>query len=83
MSPIFRFVTQRFKSFPSDLPRARWRNLTCVECLWMIKPMVVGFSFYWRLIRLWVWNLRTLAQFQGSEMSPGLFQDFMDGYIKP
>ena len=28
-------------------------------------------------------DLRTLAQFQGSEMSPGLFQDFMDGYIKP
>ena len=28
-------------------------------------------------------NLITLAQFQESEMSPGLFQDFMDGYIKP
>ena len=24
-----------------------------------------------------MWDLRTLAQFQGSEMSPGLFQDFM------
>ena len=23
----------------------------------------------------------TLARFQGSEMSPGLFQDFIDGYI--
>ena len=30
-----------------------------------------------------VWDLITLAQFQGCEMSPGLFQDFMDGYIKP
>ena len=30
----------------------------------------------------WVGNLKTLAQFQGSEMFPGLFQDFMDGYIK-
>ena len=29
------------------------------------------------------WDLRTLAQFQGSEMSSGLFQDLMDGYIKP
>ena len=28
-------------------------------------------------------DLITLAQFQGSEMCPGLFQDFMDGYIKP
>ena len=25
-------------------------------------------------------DLRTLAQFQGSEVAPGLFQDFMDGY---
>ena len=27
-------------------------------------------------------DLRTLAQFQGSEMSAGLFQSFMDGHIK-
>ena len=30
-----------------------------------------------------MWDLITLAQFRGSEMSPGLFKDFMDGYIKP
>ena len=30
-----------------------------------------------------MWDLRTFAQFQESEMFPGLFQDFMDGYIKP
>ena len=29
-----------------------------------------------------MWDLRTLAQFLGNEISPGLFQDFMDGYIK-
>ena len=29
-----------------------------------------------------MWNLGTLAQFQGSEISPGLLQDFTDGYIK-
>ena len=28
-------------------------------------------------------DLITLAQFQGSEMSQGLFQDFMDGHINP
>ena len=28
-------------------------------------------------------DLMTLAQFQGSEMYPGSFQDFMEGYIKP
>ena len=33
-------------------------------------------------MRLYLWHLRTLAQFQGNEMSPGLFKDFMDGYIK-
>ena len=33
------------------------------------------------LLWLMVWDLRTLAQFQVSEMSPWLFQDFMDGYI--
>ena len=30
----------------------------------------------------WRWDLITLAQFQVSELSPGLFQDFMDEYIK-
>ena len=27
--------------------------------------------------------MRTLAQFQRSDMSPWLFQGFIDGYIKP
>ena len=47
----------------------------------MIKQMVVG--FYWNLmLGCWVWILRALAQFKGSERSPGLFQEFEDGYIK-
>ena len=29
-----------------------------------------------------MWDLITLAQFQGSEMSPGLVKDFIDGYVK-
>ena len=29
-----------------------------------------------------MWILRVLAQFKGSEVSPGLLQDFEDGYIK-
>ena len=29
-----------------------------------------------------MWILRALAQFKGDERSPGLFQDFEDGYIK-
>ena len=30
----------------------------------------------------WVVDLRTFAEFQGSEMSPGILQDFTNGYIK-
>ena len=30
-----------------------------------------------------MWDLRILAQLQGSQMFQGLFQDFIDGYIKP
>ena len=29
-----------------------------------------------------MWDLITFAQFVGSAMFPGLFQDFMDEYIK-
>ena len=58
-----------------------WHNLVCLECLQMIKQMVVG--FYWNLmLGCWVWILRALAQFKGSERSPELLQDFEDGYIK-
>ena len=47
----------------------------------MIKQIVAG--FYWNLmLGSWVWILRALAQFKGSERSPELLQDFEDGYIK-
>ena len=39
----FLLLPQGFGSFPSDLTRARWCNLVCVACLYMIKPMVVSF----------------------------------------
>ena len=29
-----------------------------------------------------MWIFRAVAQFKGSEGSPGLFQDFEDGYVK-
>ena len=72
-----REVCQRFPfanhSFYSDLTQARWRNLVFVECL------MVGFCFFggWCYSERWGWDLITLAQFQESEMSPGLFQDFI------
>ena len=37
----------------------------------------------WCYSEWWVWDLRKFAQFQGSEISLELLQDFMDGYIKP
>ena len=50
----------------------------------MIKPMMVGFCSVMGLMLLWVMGVefRKLAQFQDSEMSPGLFQNFMDGYVE-
>ena len=47
--------------------------------------MVVGFCSIggWCYSGWWVWDLRTLAQIQWSEIFPGLFQDLMDGYVKP
>ena len=39
------------------------------------------FLFYWDLIAT-VDDLRTLAQFQGSEMSLGFFLDFVDAYME-
>ena len=60
---------RRAGAFP-QLFCERWRcNLVHVECLLMIKSMMVVFV----LLEVDV----TLAQFQGNEMSPGLFQDFM------
>ena len=50
----------------------------------MINPMVVGFCYIVGLwySDWWVWDLRIFAQFQGSEMSPGLFQDSMNEYAR-
>ena len=50
----------------------------------MIKTMVVGFcSIGGRCyFGCCVQDLRTLAQFQRGEMSPGLLQDILGGYIK-
>ena len=47
--------------------------------------MVVGSCFIWGWCysEWWGSDLIIFAQFQGSEMSPALFEDFMDGYVKP
>ena len=49
-----------------------------------IKSVMVGFCSIggWCCSGWWLWDLRILAQFQGSEISPGLLEDFMNGYIK-
>ena len=44
--------------------------------------MLVGFCSTegWCYSGWWVWDLRTLAQFLGTEISSGLSQDIMDCY---
>ena len=50
----------------------------------MIKAMVVVFLFYWRLILLWVMGVGFEKNFivLKNEMSPGLLEDFIEGYMK-
>ena len=110
----FVLLPQRIESFPSDQPRARWRDLVCGVFIsvdtWhcfnvynrqhrrRLIDVETTLCVYWHrwlshwwlvfvlseLMLLWVMgvDLRTLTKFQESEMSPGLFQDFMDGYIR-
>ena len=79
----FFLLPQGFESSFWGLSQARWRNLVCVECLGIIKPVVVSFCSIegWSYSGWWVWNLRTLSQFQGIEMSRWLFQNFIDEYV--
>ena len=46
--------------------------------------MEIGFCFIggWCYSEWWVCDLKILAHLPGSETSPGLCQDFMDGYIR-
>ena len=75
-------VNPEVENISSDLLRVRWCNLVCGVFV-DDKTCVGWFLFYWRLMRLCVQNLRTLGQFQEIEMSLGVFEDFMDEYIKP
>ena len=72
-----------FESFLLHILRVRLRSLVCVYYLQMIKSMLVGFCFIgaWCYSEWWRWDFVTLAQLQGSEMFPCLFQYFMDGCI--
>ena len=47
----------------------------------MIKLMGIDFCSIggWCYSEWWLWDLKTIEKFQENEMSPGLFQDFMDG----
>ena len=66
----FFMLPDGFEGFSSDLSRAKWRNLVRVECLQMVKRMVAGFCSIggWCYSGQWMWDLSTLAQFQGSEI---------------
>ena len=58
-------------------------------CFWCFKAMterdvskISSCYPYWRLMLPWVMGVgfENTCKFQDSEMSPGLFQDFMDEY---
>ena len=61
-------LPQEFESIHHTYYEQKWCNLMCADCLYMIKPAVVALCF-------------TIAQFRGSQMSPGLFQDFMASIV--
>ena len=70
--------------FSSDLHSSeRGGAVQCVwsVCRWLSKWRLI-FVGVWCYTRRLVWVLRALAQFKVSEGSPGLFQDFVDEYIK-
>ena len=81
----FLVLHKGFGSFPSVFSRAGWHILMRMECLWMIKPVVVGFYVLLEVDATLddgcgiVENTCTVS---GSGMLPGLFQDFLDVYIK-
>ena len=59
----------------------------CIQCVWSVCRWLSHWWLFfcsvggWCYSGWWVWDLRILAQFPGNEMSPGMFQDFMNGYI--
>ena len=50
----------------------------------MIKAMVTVFLLHWRLILLWVRSVEfeNTWIFLGNEMSPELFQDFIEEHLE-
>ena len=88
MSPRFPFGNPRGLRASTKTYLLRWLNLVCVAFVddWIMIGLDNGgwILFYWGLMLLWMMGVGfDLGQFQGSEIFPGLFQNFMDGYIKP
>ena len=72
-----------FLALPQGIFANDLANLVSVGYLWMLKPMAVVFVLLEFDTTLGdgcgVWEF---VQFLGNKMSPGLFRDFMDGYLK-
>ena len=84
VSQNFLLLPQGFERFASELSWERWPNLVHVKYLWMVDPMVVRFVLLegWCYAGWCVWTLRTLAQFQGSEMrTRGQFSILSSGFV--
>ena len=82
MSPRFSCVSPGVWKLSMNLLASDVAHLVHVEWLYLIKPMVGDIC--WRLMLLLVMGVgfEKICSVSGSKMSPGLFQDFMDGYIK-
>ena len=64
---------------------AKWcnRNLVCMECFYMVKPMVASFLFYWGLMLPLVMDVefQNTCTVSGKRISPGLLQGIMNGHL--
>ena len=69
--------------FKTSLPMSELVWFSACGVFVMIKLIMVDFCSIrgWSYSGQWVWDLRTLTQFQRSEMSLGLFQDYMNSII--
>ena len=77
----FLALPQGFLSFPTLFLGVKWRNLVHVECLKMIKPIVVGFCSNVILADgCGIWE--HLHIFRETKCLRGYLKTLMNGYIK-
>ena len=83
--PNILVLPQWFGSFSSVFQGESWYNLVCMECLEIIKPMLVDLRSTggWSYSGWWVWvECKNICSFREAKCLQGyLFQDLMDLYM--